>query len=303
MQSDSYTNHEHNIDVGNGHTLYVCDWGNKNAKVPFIFLHGGPGSCVKDKHKAVFDPAIHRVIFFDQRGSGQSSQRGSLEHNTTTDLISDISRIADELNIDTFYLHGTSWGSTLALAYAIAHPHRVAALVIGGVFTGSKAETEWLDHGGFKTFYPDVWQAYLDRTPQEYRDNPTAYHCDKVVNGSPEDQKLSGYIYDSMESAVAKLDDRFDLDDFEKYDASAIRIEMQYMGNGCFMPDRYILSNTDSLTMPVHIVQGRYDMVCPPVTAYELHSKLKSSHLYWTISGHAVDHEGQNIFKSIFARL
>ncbi len=144
MQHDMYTNQELMIDVGDGHTLYVLDWGNKDAKVPFIFLHGGPGSSVKDKHKASFDPARQRVIFFDQRGCGRSTPLGSVENNTTEKLIADISTIAVSLQIPKFIVHGTSWGSTLALAYAIKHPERVSALVIGGVFTASQVETDWL---------------------------------------------------------------------------------------------------------------------------------------------------------------
>lgn len=236
-------------------------------------------------------------------GAGQSTPFGSLENNTTQDLISDISKIADKLNIATFNLHGTSWGSVLALAYAIAHPERVATLVIGGVFTGSKAEADWIDQGHFKSFYPDVWQDYLERTPNEHQADPSAYHFDKVIHGTPEEQELSGYAYDCLESGVIQLDDRFTADDFTEYDPSKIRIEMYYLSNGSFMPDRYILDNADKLTMPVYIVQGRYDMVCPPTTAHELHNKLPNSRIYWTLSGHRVEHEGQNVFKTILAGL
>ena len=303
MQKDSYTIQEITLDVGDGHSLYVQDWGDKDAVAPTIFLHGGPGSSVKEKHKSVFDPKNQRVIFFDQRGSGQSTPTGSLENNTTTDLIEDISKIADRLEFKTFNLHGSSWGSTLALACGIAHPERVSALVIGGVFTGSKSESDWIDKGHFKTFFPDVWQAYLDRTPKEFQDNPSAYHFDKVESGTPEEQKASGYAYGCLEGGVIQLDDRFKADDFATYNPAGIRIEMHYLKNGCFMPDRYILDNTNKLTMPVYIVQGRYDMVCPPTTAYEIHNKLVDSKLYWTQSGHHVEHEGENIFRSILASL
>ena len=303
MQNDSFTNQEFMLDVGDGHQLHVVDWGNKDASVPYIHLHGGPGSQAKDKHKAPFDPAAQRVIFFDQRGCGLSTPYGLIENNTTQDLVADISKIADKLQIEKFSLHGTSWGSALALAYAIAHPERIAALVIGGVFTGSKFENDWIDRGHFKIFYPDVWQAYLDRTPEQYRDDPSAYHFDKVINGTPEEQKRSGYAYDCLESGIIRLDDRFQSEDFAEYDPASIRIEMHYLGKGCFMPDRYIFDNLAKLTMPIHVVQGRYDMVCPPATAYELHKKLPNSHLYWTLSGHAVEHEGENIFRAIIASL
>jgi proline iminopeptidase len=303
MLKDSFTIQELMLDVGGGHTLYVQDWGNKDSAVPTIFLHGGPGSQLKEKYKAVFDPNTQRVIFFDQRGCGQSTPAGSLENNTTDKLISDITKIADELNISKFNINGSSWGSTLALGYGIAHPERVSALVLGAIFTGSKAEADWIDQGHFKTFYPDVWAAYLERTPEENRTNPSAYHFDKVINGTAQEQKASGYAYECLETGVIQLDDRFTPGDFAEYDPAGIRIEMYYLKNGCFMPDRYILDNTYKLTMPVHIVQGRYDMVCPPTAAYELHNKLVNSKMYWTLSGHHVEHEGQNIFKSILAGL
>jgi len=303
MNEDQYVISEKMLDVGDGHTLYIQEWGNPDAPNPVIFLHGGPGSQVKDKHKGAFDPKTQRVIFFDQRGCGKSTPYGSLDNNTTDKLIADITKIADIFSAKTFVLHGSSWGSTLALAYALAHPERVSALVIGGVFTGSKAEADWIDKGQFKTFFPDVWQAYIDRTPAEHHANPSKYHFDKVVNGTPKEQKLSGYAYDCLEGGVIQLNDRFEAEAFEEYDPAGIRLEMHYLSNGCFLPDRYIFNNADKLTKPVHIVQGRYDMVCPPHTAYELHAKLPNSKLYWTLSGHKHEHEGENIFRSIFASL
>ncbi|CAN5148871.1 prolyl aminopeptidase [soil metagenome] len=303
MQKDAYTNQELMFEVGDGHQLYVYDWGNKDAATPIIFLHGGPGSAVKDRYKGAFDPLVQRVIFYDQRGCGSSTPFGSLENNTTTDLVSDISKIADELGINTFILNGNSWGSTLALAYANANPERVTALVIGGIFTGSKVETDWVDQGHFKTFYPEIWQKYVDSVPTEHRVNPSAFHFDKILNGTAEEQKLSAYAYERLEGGVMLFDDRQQADYFEDFDPAGTRIEVHYLANGCFMPDRYILKNAHKLTMPVHIVQGRYDMVCPPTTAYEIHRSLPNSQLYWTLGNHVVEHEGQNLFRSIIAGL
>lgn len=304
MNKDQYVISEKMIEVGDEHMLFVQEWGNPNAAaVPIIFLHGGPGGQIKDKYKGSFNPEQHRVLFFDQRGCGRSTPYGSLKHNTTDKLISDISKIADTFNAKTFVLHGSSWGSTLALAYALAHPGRVHALVIGGIFTGSKAESDWIDKGQFKTFFPDVWQAYLGRTPAEHHNNPSKYHFDKAINGTAKEQKLSGYAYDCLEAGVVQLNDRQSPEDFEEYDPAGIRIEIHYLANGCFLPDRHLIDNAHTLTMPVHIVQGRYDMVCPPHTAYQLHNNLPNSHLYWTLSGHKHEHEGENIFRSIFASI
>ncbi|MEO6761108.1 MAG: alpha/beta fold hydrolase [Candidatus Saccharimonadales bacterium] len=303
MENDPNIIRQFKLKVSDGHTLQVWDWGNPEAATPIIVLHGGPGSQTGARHVAAFNPKLDRVILFDQRGCGLSTPYGSLESNTTKDSISDISAIADELKISKFILHGNSWGSTLALAYGVAHPERVSSMVIGGVFTGSKREAGWLDNGGFRTFYPDVWQAYLDRTPEEYRKNPSNYNFDKVLNGTAKQQKLSAYAYECLEASVIKLDDRFSSESFDEYDPAGMRIEMYYMKNGCFMPDEFIFKNTNKLTMPVYIVQGRYDMVCPPETAWRLHNLLPKSELYWSISGHAIEHENQNIFSSIFARL
>jgi proline iminopeptidase len=302
MESDTYTIEEQYLDVGDGHTLYMQDWGNKSAKNPVIFLHGGPGGGCKEKHKKAFDPTKQRVIFFDQRGCGKSTPYGSLEHNTTQDLVQDISKIADTLKLDTFVLHGTSWGSTLALVYAIDSPSRVTALVIGGVFTGSFAEIAWLDQGLFQTFFPDAWQDYLSKTPIAHHDKPTAYHFKTVLEGTPEEQKKSAYAYGCLEGAVMQLDDRTTPDIFEDYDPADMRIEMYYMQNNCFLPDKYVFDNASKLTMPVYIVQGRYDMVCPPEAAYKLHILLPNSELYWALSGHKTEHENQNIFTLLLAR-
>lgn len=301
MQNDVYTNKQFMLNVGDGHSLNVIDWGNPKAKTKVIFLHGGPGGSVKDRYKAAFDPTRHHVIFFDQRGGGLSTPSGSLEHNTTQAMIEDISNIAKKVGFATFYLHGSSWGSTLALAYALAYPKKVRGLIVGGVFTGSRDEIDWLDSGRFRSFYPDVWQAYLERTPEAYLENPSAYHFDKAFNGTAKERKASSYAYECLEGGVIKLDDRFAAEDFETYDPSKIQIEMHYLANQCFMPDRHILNNAHTLKMPIWIVQGRYDMVCPPATAYELHQKAPNCKLYWTLAGHVPEHEGENVFRAIFA--
>lgn len=148
MTPDTYTNQEFFLDVGDGHQLYVQDWGNPQAKTPIIFLHGGPGAGCHDGHKQMFDPALQRAIFFDQRGAGKSLPAGHLEHNTTADLIGDIEKLADRLKLSGFIITGGSWGCCLALAYALKHPKRLKALVLRGIYTASKSETAYLDDGG-----------------------------------------------------------------------------------------------------------------------------------------------------------
>lgn len=286
MTPDEYTIKEHFLDVGDGHSLYLHDWGNKAAEVPVIFLHGGPGLGCGDEYKQRFDPLIHRVIFFDQRGAGKSTPQGELANNTIEALIGDIDNIADYFHISSFVLHGGSWGSCLALAYAIKYPKRISALVLQGIHTASRREDDYLLNGGWKDFFPDIWQQYLDRTPSEFHKKPGDYHMKQALGTDSKSAKLSAYAVASMEYSLTSLDDRPRSINFDEFDPNYMKIELHYFANNFFMPDRYILDNAHRITAPVWLVQGRYDMVCPPVVAYELHQKLPNSHLLWTVAGH-----------------
>jgi proline iminopeptidase len=304
MTPDIYTNQELFLEVGDDHELYVHDWGNKHAKTPIIFLHGGPGSSCSDGHKQTFLPERERVIFFDQRGCGRSLPYGSLEHNTTAELIKDINKVADKLGLDKFIIYGGSWGSCLALAYTITHPEHVKAMVLRGIFTGSQREIDWLDQGHFKTFFPEVWERYLAATPKQHHADPTAYHYQRLLHGNEVEQKESGYAYANTEGAVLSLDDRlFKQPDYETFDPASTRILAHYLSNTCFLPDRHILKNAHTLDMPVYIVQGRYDVVCPPETAYELHTQLPNSELIWALDGHKAGREGWNLLRTITLEL
>jgi len=289
MTPDEFTIAETFIDVGDGHKLYVQDWGNKEARLPILFLHGGPGVGVKNKYRQQFEPKIQRVIFFDQRGSGKSLPKGSLKENTTSKLVEDIEKIADSLKLEQFIITGGSWGSCLALAYSLKHPKRIHAMVLRGIFTGSKSEIEWLDKGRFETFFPDVWQKFESSVPASHSSTPTAYHFKMALGGDKLEAKKSAYAYENLEGALLSLDDRYTPEDFDEYDPSGIRIEIHYLVNDCFMPDRYILNNAHKLKMPIWLIQGRYDMVCPPKTAYRLHQKLPNSELIWATAGHTND--------------
>lgn len=303
MNPDAFTNQELMLTVGEGHELYVHDWGNKNAKIPILFLHGGPGGSCKDRQKGRFDPQEQRVIFFDQRGCGRSVPYGSLKHNTTQDLLADIIKLLDHFNIEKCILTGGSWGSALAFYFAIAHPERVHAMVLDGIFTGSTTEIAWLDQGRFQAFYPDAWEAYLEQTPESERHDPTAYHFQRILGTDTSAIAESGQIYETLEGAVISLDDRAFPPSSDGYDPVGIRMEAHYMAHKCFMPDRYVFDNVGKLTMPVYLVQGRYDMVCPPMTAYELHKLLPNSKLMWTIGGHRIEREGWAVKRAILNQL
>lgn len=286
MTPDTHTISETMFDVGQGHQLYVQEWGNKKAKTTFMFLHGGPGSGCNDSHKLLFNPHKNRVIFFDQRGSGKSLPAGELKDNTTEHCINDIQVIANKFDLKTFVLVGGSWGSTLALAYGIAYPKTVQAMVLRGIFTGRQEEIEFLSKGGFRHFYPDVWERFAKSVPKEHQDSPSAYHGPRALGDNQKIAKESAYAYEQLEGSIMKLDDRYQAEEFEEFDPSGIRIEILYMQNKCFLSENHIFDNANKLTMPIWLVQGRYDAVCPPTIAYELHKKLPDSQLLWTLAGH-----------------
>jgi proline iminopeptidase len=304
MTPDEYTISQQYLNVSDGHQLFVYEWGNPKAKTPIVNLHGGPGGACKDRYKTHFNPEKQRVIFFDQRGSGKSLPYGELKNNTTAHLVEDIAAILDHFKIKKAILRGGSWGSTLALTFALKHPQRTEALVIAGVFTGSKLETDWLDHGGYRNFYPDVWEKFVAGVPEKHKTDPTAYYYQQVMSDDEVAAKAAGHAYEAMEGGVLSLNDEaYTPDALDDYDPSAIRIEMHYLHNLCFMPDNYIMDNAHKLTMPIYIIQGRYDSVCPPITAYELSKRAPNTELYWTIAGHRSEHEDGNLVRAILARI
>ncbi len=303
MTPDKYTNRELMLDVGDGHTLYVHDWGHDDANVPILFLHGGPGSGVSDKHKRRFEPENQRVVFFDQRGAGKSLPKGELRDNTTDKLIEDIEKILSKLQIKKIILVGGSWGSTLALTYAIRYPERVKNLVVSGIFTARSEEIDYIDNGGFRAFFPEVWNRYVASVPRQNQANPSKYHYEHALGKNKNFAKKSAYAYMQLEGPLVSIDDRYYPDSFDDFEPEGMIIEMHYLHNNCFLEENYILNNAAKLTMPVWIIQGRYDMVCPPMTAYDLHGKLPNSQLIWTIAGHGNDRSNYDVLRSVLLNI
>ncbi|MCL1876765.1 alpha/beta fold hydrolase [Candidatus Saccharibacteria bacterium] len=302
MNKDEFTNKEFMLNVGDGHEISVVDWGNIDAKTPIIFLHGGPGGNIKDAFKVPFNPKVQRVIFFDQRGCGKSTPLGSRQNNTIEKLADDITKIAKHLKIGQFYLNGYSWGSTLALYYAITRPEMVVGLAIGGVYNGSK-EMDQVFRANAETFYPDIWDKVLTDTPIEHHNDPISYHQDKALNGTKAEQKKSAYVMDCLEGALCSPDDRKLPESFDEYDPAGSQIEIDYVASNCFMPKNFLLNNVHKIKVPVYIVQGRFDMVCPPNFAYEISKIIPNAKLYWAISNHSPEHEITQIFRAIFDSL
>ncbi len=292
MNSDKYTLQEFMLSVGEGHKLYVHEWGNERADKTFLYLHGGPGTGCSDSHKAYFDGKRDHVIFFDQRAAGKSTPSGSLAANTTEYLVEDIEKILDKFGLRSVVIVGGSWGTTLALAYAATHPEKVSAMVLRGFFTGSQAEIDFMNNGTFRWFYPEVWEAFANSAPSEFRNDPAAYHAPCVLSNDAQAAFDSAYAYSELEDAISTLDDRHTPEKREEFKPDATKIEIHYLINRCFMEDRYLMDQLHKLTMPVWIVNGRYDNVCPPSTAYEAHRLLPNSELIYTIAGHSGSDRG-----------
>ena len=303
MTPDEFTNQEFYLDVGDGHQLYVQDWGNKKARLPIIYLHGGPGDGCGDRDKRNYDPRKHRVIFHDQRGSGKSLPFGSLKHNSTPELVEDIETLAASLNLTRFILVGGSWGSTLALAYGVTHPGRIAGMVLNGVFTATKAELDWFTRGGWQEFFPEVWQEFLEATPAKHQQNPLEYHLQQGLSSDSEAAKQSAYAFANMELGLLKLDDHYTAGKLEDFDPTSIFIQLHYNRNQFFLREGHILRHAGKLQMPVYLIAGRYDMVTPPVTAYNLAEALPDAEIVWTINGHIRQHEAKNIQTLLVNRL
>jgi len=287
MLPDKYTIEEKMIATGDGHQLYAQLWGNKDAQETIVFLHGGPGSGCSDKSKNLFDPKRHKVIFFDQRGSGKSLPYGSLDENNTEKMVEDINIVTNKLGASKFSLVGGSWGSCLALVYAIKHPNKVERMVLRGIFTGRKKEINFLDEGEFRAFFPEVWEKFANSAPPKFREHPGMYHLARVLGDDVVAAKESAYAYAQLEVSLMSLDDRVNVEDFSVFDPASTIVECHYLANNCFLEDNFVLNNASKLNMPIDLVQGRYDAVCPPFTAYELSKVLPNCTLTWTVSGHS----------------
>jgi proline iminopeptidase len=302
MTTDHYTLEETMLAVSDDHRLFVQLWGAKDAQETMVFLHGGPGSGCSDKHKDLFDPLIHRVIFFDQRGCGKSLPYGSLVANDTDHLVSDITAITDSFGVEKFAITGGSWGSCLALIYAIRNPEKVTRMVLRGIFTGRKSEIDFLDKGEFRSFYPDVWERFVASVPAEAQHDPGAWHHEHMLGNDLELAKRSAYAYNDLEGSVISLDDRRRSEVYETIDPVGTIIECHYLVAGCFIPESYIIDNAANLTMPITLIQGRFDAVCPPFTAYDLSKVLPNGQLYWTTAGHSgTDRANWDLTKALLA--
>jgi proline iminopeptidase len=263
------------LKVSDGHDLYYEESGNPKGK-PVVFLHGGPGGGSDPKHRRFFNPDKYRIVNFDQRGCGKSTPYASLEANTTWDLVADIERLREHLEIDTWQVFGGSWGSTLALAYAEKHPNRVTELVLRGIFLLRKQEIDWFYQRGASILYPDAWEPYLAHIPEAERgDLLKAYHA-RLTSEDPAVRLAAAKVWSGWEGSTSKLIPDADFTGHFEEDEFALafaRIECHYFANrGFFDTDDQLLRDAHKLRhIPGVIVQGRYDVVCPMESAWALH--------------------------------
>ncbi len=257
------------------HTLYYEQSGNPEG-TPVVFLHGGPGGGTVPDYRRFFDPAAYRIVLFDQRGSGKSTPHANLEENTTWHLVADIERIREHLGIDSWVVFGGSWGSTLALAYAQTHPARARALVLRGIFLCRPKEIRWFYQEGASAVYPDAWEHYVKVIPEAERaDLLGAFH--RRLTSEDEAVRLeAARAWSIWEGSTSKLyPDENLIAHFgdPQFALAFARIECHYfMNNAFFETDNYLIENVGKIRhIPAVIVQGRYDVVCPLMSAWELH--------------------------------
>ena len=273
------------------HAMYWEECGNPLG-IPVVFLHGGPGAGSTAAHRRFFDPEAYRIVVLDQRGAGRSTPLGELRDNTTPLLIADLERLREHLKIERWLVFGGSWGSTLALAYAEAHPERCLGLVLRGIFLCRKSEIDWFLYG-LRSIFPEAWRKLADMlSPEEQGDLLSNYHR-RLVNPDPAVHMPAARAWSVYEGSCSTLMPSPDTVAYfagDVVDLGLARIEAHYFVNNIFLPENSLLERVGALArIPAIIVQGRYDMVCPLVTAHELASAWPQA-VYKVIpdAGHSV---------------
>lgn len=272
----------HELAVEAPHVLYVDESGSADG-LPVLFIHGGPGAGCDSASRRYFDPALYRIVTFDQRGCGRSTPHASLENNTTQALIGDIERIREHLGIDRFVLFGGSWGSTLALAYAQTHPQRVHGLILRGIFLCRPQEFSWFYQEGASRLFPDYWEDYVAPIPVEERGDLMQAFYKRLTGADQIAQMHAAKAWSTWEGRTATLRpntqvvDRFS----EAHRALSIaRIECHYFVNDAFLEPNQLLRDMPKIAhLPGIIVHGRYDAICPLDNAWALHQAWPNSEL------------------------
>lgn len=289
-------NKEYMLTCGDIHNIYVEESGNPDGQ-PILFLHGGPGGGCSAKQRRFFDPKYYRIILFDQRGCGKSTPLGETKENTTEDLISDIETIRKHLNIEKWVLFGGSWGSSLALAYGVRYPEYLTGLILRGVFLSREKELDWFLKD-VDQFFPEYHELLLNHKDNINKDNLVEEYTRLVFGNNFNIAKKASVAWNKFEGSVLKLLPTSDLSDNKEinyeFELARAKVQLHYINNLCFIDGEKILNKVEVLkNIPVEIVQGRYDMVCPPKTAYDLKQRLPHSQLVIIAdAGHSASEDG-----------
>lgn len=285
------------LKVSDIHELYIEECGNPKGQ-PVLFLHGGPGAGISEKHRRYFDPKHYRIILFDQRGAGKSTPHAELKQNTTWDLVADIEKIREHFEIQKWLVFGGSWGSTLALAYAETHPKSVSGLVLRGIFLCRKEEINWFYQAGAHQVFPDFWEKYEEVIPESERHDMLSAYYKKLTSGEEYERLATAKAWSTWEGSTIKLiPDITAMTTFggDHMALSLARIEAHYFINGCWWrTDNQLIEDIHKIRhIPSVIVHGRYDMVCPFKNAWDLHKAWPEAKFQpIAVAGHAVDEAG-----------
>lgn len=272
----------HQIIVDEPHVLYVEESGNPDG-LPVLFVHGGPGAGCEAYHRRFFDPNVYRIILFDQRGCGRSIPHAELEGNTTQALVADMEVIREKLEVNRWLLFGGSWGSTLALVYAETHADRVMALIVRGIFLTRQQEIDWFYQQGANRIFPDYWQDFIAPIAVTERDNLLKAFYQRLTGEDEIAQMHAAKAWSIWEGRTATLKQNKNV--IEHFGSahtalSLARIECHYFMHDCFLEKNQILNNVAKLqNIPGVIVQGRYDLICPMESAWELHQAWPKAEL------------------------
>ncbi len=277
------------------HTLYWEECGNPDG-VPVLFLHGGPGSGLSPAHRRFFDPAHYRIVLFDQRGAGQSTPLGEVRNNTTQLLVQDIEQLRQLLGIARWLVFGGSWGSTLALAYGETHPTRCTGFVLRGIFLCTTPEIDWFLNG-MRHFFPQAHADFAGHVPEAERGDLLAAYMQRLFSDDPAENLAAARAWSSYEGNCLRLlplPATVDAFDAPTVALGVGRLEAHYMRNLAFLTDNQLLRNVDRIRhLPATIIQGRYDVVCPPSTAWALHQAWpEASFQLVEMAGHAAMEPG-----------
>lgn len=289
------------LDVGDGQRIYWEESGNPNGK-PVVFLHGGPGGGTAPFHRQFFDPQAYRIVLFDQRGCGHSTPHiadgAGLEANTTWHLIADIEALREHLGIDRWQVFGGSWGSTLALTYAQKYPERVTELVLRGIFLLRRKEIDWYYNGPAGNVYPDEWEKFLAPVPKDERDSDLVQVYHRLLHDTDRRKAIAAAVawsvWEGSTSSLIPQPNRVTETADPRFALAFAQIENHYFVNGGFLDEGQLLRDIDRIQqIPGVIVQGRYDVVCPAVSAWDLHKAWHNSELHIVPdAGHAASEPG-----------